>query len=152
MAKVANKAQVDVCKALPWDEFVINAGKGISRAIKTSQGIAFAVTQENDLVFMSDADSFYSANELAGTFKKYGNHSDFADSHIVTTVLDIDLNKTPEEVMRDEIMGTPQRYASLPSNITAILNGVNWAAVADELIPMLKAVQDIFEIKEIKMC
>ena len=151
MAKTS-KAQVDACKELAWDEFVINAGKGISRAIKTSQGIAFAVTQENNLVFMSDADSFYSANELAGTFKKYGNHSDFADSHIVTTILSIDLDKTPEEVMRSEIIGTPQRFASLPSNITAILNQTDWNAVADELIPMLKAVQDIYEIKEIKMC
>lgn len=152
MAKTnSNKAQVDVCKAMPWNEFVINAN-GITRAIKVSQNIAFAVTQEYDLVFMSDADSFYSANELAGTFKKYGNHSDFEDSHIITHVLDIDLDKTPAEVMRADIMGIPTRFANLPSNITTILNNTDWAAVADELVPMLTAIQDIYTIKEIKMC
>lgn len=150
MAQKVNSSAMAACKALGWDEFATGV-KGVNRAIKTVQGIPFAFTSEIDLVFMSDNDSIYTVSELAGCFKRYGNYSDFADSRKITTVINCELVKAELEDIRQAIINVPNKFGSLPANIVAELKSKDWAAIADELLPYAKAIQDVVEIVNMKM-
>lgn len=139
-------------QGIKWDGIKITVEKGIQYAAVTVNGFAFGVTNEVNLTIYADSSSDFSASEVIGTTKKYGNVSDYEFSYPIAPIIDSDLNVVPIEDIRASIEAVPQRFTSIGGVAQQKINSMNWKDTADKLIPFVQAVQSMYNgIEDVKM-
>lgn len=139
-------------KAMGWDYFTVSQKTGmLTSAIKTIEGIPFAFTENFDLVVMCDEGlGFYFAADLKGTFKKYGNYSDFADSRKVAALVNEDLSTVDINIILDEVRNFMSRDVLTPK-AKVVAEKADWNVVAEQLRPYIEAIQSLNVVEELKM-
>lgn len=135
-----------------WDFFTVSQKTGrISAAILTVEGVPFAFTENFDLVVMCDEGlGFYFAPDLKGTFKKYGNYSDFADSRKVASLVSDDLTTVPIDIVMNEIRTFNDRKV-LTAKAQEVADKADWNVIAEKLQPYVKAIQSLNVVTELKV-
>lgn len=131
-------------QGLTWSSISLTMKDGIKYAIVEVDGLAFAFTSEPDLCIFADSTSEFSANEILGTVKKYGNHSDFEFSFKVSGIVDTELVNVPLDEIRANIVSVPQRF-NIGGTAQAKVASMNWEDVADKLVPFAESIQTLFK-------
>ena len=138
-------------KKLDWANLNIPAKQpSLKVAVCEIDGIAFMFTEEFRICIMCDVNGMYSAKDIAGVAKKYGNHCDFADSICLATLRDCDLETSAPEMVREELENAGTTIANTLA--AKPLEGKDWKAIAAQLEPYYLAVQALNIITEVKMC
>lgn len=135
-------------KKLPWSMVKISKKNGIECAIIEEQGIPFAFTDDGAIVFMADDAGFFSTERMAALFKDSGNFSDYDNSVMVATIVDMDLEDVPMSEVVAEIEAFSAEYA--PTSVTDKVASVDWKAAAIALKPFIEAIQGLNQTIEIQ--